>query len=503
MTNYNAANQITNAGYSYDLAGNLINDGTATTAATYDALNRTTARGTTTYTYTGDGTLVSQATGGVTTRYTQDLLSPLSQVLQSFTTATRTDYLYGANRLATLTSGVSTWYASDALGSVRRTVSDAGVPLGVVQYDPWGSVESGTVPTFGFTGELQDTTAGLVNLRARWYHTGRGAFNSVDPFAGVAERPYSFHPYQYAYADPVLLTDPSGWRPAYDGGGDQPTSCEDFQAAPGQSPPECVASTAMPTRTSTTTPTRASTATPTRTSTTTPTGTSTSPPTGTPTATSVVAKSGKKRVDIGIIIGSSVAVGGLFLGGNIGGEIVYDLYDFESASFGYIGGGPSLSGAGPMKWLNIVRCPITGSVNAYGGVVWGWSKYRNDNRIGNYAGPFITTSAGAITPIGINVGGQAFDSEDGKMHGFTFSVGLGNDKLRVGGSRMRNKYSDPYNKLEFHDTLPTNKAVPPTQVQTELFVLEVTLAMSAPPLNSFTGLIATTIRNNAQAWAEE
>jgi len=67
-----------------------------------------------------------------------------------------------------LTSGAKTWYAADALGSVRRTVSDAGTPLGiVVTYDPWGTPETGTVPTFGFTGEVQDATTGLVNLRAR------------------------------------------------------------------------------------------------------------------------------------------------------------------------------------------------------------------------------------------------------------------------------------------------------------------------------------------------
>ena len=29
VTTYNAANQITNAGYTYDFAGNLTNDGTA------------------------------------------------------------------------------------------------------------------------------------------------------------------------------------------------------------------------------------------------------------------------------------------------------------------------------------------------------------------------------------------------------------------------------------------------------------------------------------------
>jgi YD repeat-containing protein len=106
VTTYNAANQITNVGVVYDAAGNLLSDGTA--AATYDALNRTTARGTTTYTYTGDGTLVSQATGGVTTRYTQDLAAPLSQVLQTFTGTPRTDELYGLGRPASLHGSVKT-----------------------------------------------------------------------------------------------------------------------------------------------------------------------------------------------------------------------------------------------------------------------------------------------------------------------------------------------------------------------------------------------------------
>src|SRR6266498_186577 len=41
-TSCNFANQITNAGYSYDNAGNLAADGTTT--YTYDALSRTTVR---------------------------------------------------------------------------------------------------------------------------------------------------------------------------------------------------------------------------------------------------------------------------------------------------------------------------------------------------------------------------------------------------------------------------------------------------------------------------
>ena len=79
---------------------------------------------------------------------------------------------------------------------MRRTFNTAATPLGIVTYDPWGTPESGSVPTFGFTGELQDATTGLVNLRARWYSSAHGTFTTVDPYADDLETPYSLHPYQ-------------------------------------------------------------------------------------------------------------------------------------------------------------------------------------------------------------------------------------------------------------------------------------------------------------------
>jgi YD repeat-containing protein len=145
---YDAANQV--VGWSYDAVGNLTNDGTATYS--YDALNRLTQRGTTSYSYNGDSVLVYDGA----TRYTQDLISPLSQVLQATQSGTTSDYLYGLDRLAALSGGTRTWYGSDALGSMRQTLSDTGAALGSVCYDPWGGVESGSVPMFGFTGEVQD-----------------------------------------------------------------------------------------------------------------------------------------------------------------------------------------------------------------------------------------------------------------------------------------------------------------------------------------------------------
>jgi len=74
---YNAGNLTSITTYAYDNAGNLLDDGTTT--YTYDALGRMRQRGSTTYTYNGDGALVYDDA----TRYTQDLATPLSQVLQT------------------------------------------------------------------------------------------------------------------------------------------------------------------------------------------------------------------------------------------------------------------------------------------------------------------------------------------------------------------------------------------------------------------------------------
>jgi RHS repeat-associated protein len=166
------------------------------------------ARNGTTYTYNGDGVLLFDGT----TRYTQDLAAPLSQILQTTQGGATINYVYGLDRLAAIAGGTQTWYVGDALGSMRQTLSDVGAPLGNVHYDPWGAVESGSVPMFGFTGELQDTASGLVNLRARWYSTEQGRFTSHRWRSDESfdEIPSSHHPYAYSLSNPVNWTDPTG-----------------------------------------------------------------------------------------------------------------------------------------------------------------------------------------------------------------------------------------------------------------------------------------------------
>jgi RHS repeat-associated protein len=204
-TSYNAANQVTNAGYSYDAAGNLLNDGT--TSHVYDALHRVTSSGGVSSTYNGDGVLVQRGA----TRYTQDLAVPLAQILNDG--ATTYVYDHGSTRLLADDGSARTWYVGDALGSVRMTLDDAGTALGSVGYDPWGAPQGELLGAFGFTGALQDGASNLLYLRARWYDPGQSTFTSRDPFAGFPATPYSLHPYQYAYSNPALWTDPSGKHP--------------------------------------------------------------------------------------------------------------------------------------------------------------------------------------------------------------------------------------------------------------------------------------------------
>jgi len=207
---YDAANQVT--GWSYDAAGNLLSDGSTTSS--YDALSRLTSQGGMNYAYNGDGALVAQTVGATTTRYAQDLVAPLSQVLSDGSAS----YVYGngAERLRALGGP---WYLGDALGSVRVTLDDSGVATATASYDPWGVPQGSLVAPFGFTGELQDS-AGQVYLRARWYTPVNGTFNSRDPFSGYIEKPRTIQPYLYVGSDPVNFVDPSGQIAVFIGGRD-------------------------------------------------------------------------------------------------------------------------------------------------------------------------------------------------------------------------------------------------------------------------------------------
>lgn len=218
---YDAADQV--VGWTYDGAGNLTNDGGQT--YTWDPLGRLlgVTRGgvSPAYSYTGDGHLLSEASGTATTRSVLDTEGGLVERLGAVTTTgsatTSARYSRGLGGELSREAGGSaaqTWYLADRPGSVRAEYGSAAASSLRVDYDPFGQPEAGTglgSPTdYGFAGESRDSGTGLVQLRARWYQPASGALLGRDPFAGDPAAPQTLNPYAYAHNDPVNLTDPTG-----------------------------------------------------------------------------------------------------------------------------------------------------------------------------------------------------------------------------------------------------------------------------------------------------
>jgi RHS repeat-associated protein len=214
---YDDANRLTTAGgqtYSFDANGNLLSDGTYT--YTYDTANRLVGVATTatavTYRYNGDGNRLQQSSNGVDTNYTLELNSGLSQVLADGTNT----YLYGMNRIGMSNTTGNYLYEYDALGSVRQMENIAGLTL-AESYDPYGNVilSSGQAGIYGYTGEEQSSN-GLVYLRARTYQPLLGIFTSRDTWNGDVNLPMSYNWWMYTIGNPIKYTDPFGlyfWGP--------------------------------------------------------------------------------------------------------------------------------------------------------------------------------------------------------------------------------------------------------------------------------------------------
>ena len=62
--------------------------------------------------------------------------------------------------------GEQTWFHHDVLGSLQMTSDPHGYPLGLQQYEAWGTPRHDAIAPFGFTGELQDGASGLLKVPA-------------------------------------------------------------------------------------------------------------------------------------------------------------------------------------------------------------------------------------------------------------------------------------------------------------------------------------------------
>jgi RHS repeat-associated protein len=243
--------------YSYDSNSNRLSanfNGTPINA-TYDAQDRLTQYGVTTYSYAANGELQSSTVSSQTTTYNYDVLGNLKSVARP--SAPQIDYVIdGQNRRVgkkvggTLTQGFlydgqlrivaeldgsnnivsrfvygsrgnvpdymikgGTTYRiiSDHLGSVRIVVNvSTGAVAQRIDYDEFGVVMNDTNPgfqPFGFAGGLYDKDTGLVCFGARDYDAQTGRWMTKDPilFAGGDTNLYG-----YVLNDPINLSDTNG-----------------------------------------------------------------------------------------------------------------------------------------------------------------------------------------------------------------------------------------------------------------------------------------------------
>ena len=213
---YDAANRLIEAGgvsYTWDNNGNLLSDGTST--YTYNHANRLAGVAQDgvaySYAYNGMGDRLQQSVDGVTTNYTLDLNTGLTQVLADGTHT----YLYGRGRIAQVSAGTPEYFLGDALGSMRQVTDPADEAVLTRSYQPYGGVLSqhgGGATPYGFTCERMDGT-GLVHLRARYLNTVVGRFLNKDPWSGNVYYPLSMNRWMYVEGNPVNTVDPSGLLP--------------------------------------------------------------------------------------------------------------------------------------------------------------------------------------------------------------------------------------------------------------------------------------------------
>jgi RHS repeat-associated protein len=247
------------ASYSYDANGNRTNtsDSRGTFPGSYDNQDRLLSYGSATYSYSANGELQSKTDSGQKTEYSydefgnltrvalptgevitylidgkdrrvgkqvngvlqkgwlyEDQLRPVAELDGSGAVVSRFVYATRVNVPDYMVKGGITYrLVLDHLGSVRLVVDPQGRVVQRLDYDAWGLVTQDTNPgfqPFGFAGGLYDGQTGLVRFGARDYDPVAGRWLSQEPLIIIGE---DFSLYNYAFGDPINLSDPTGEFP--------------------------------------------------------------------------------------------------------------------------------------------------------------------------------------------------------------------------------------------------------------------------------------------------
>ncbi len=221
----NAQNQF--AGWSYDAAGNLLNDGVHNYQ--FDAEGRikcmdagaNCASPAASYVYSVEGRRVKRTASGTTTWYAHDggsALSEFSNPAQGSGTWQK-DYIYlNGALLATESATEGTrFHFSDHLGTPRVVTDAAGSVISRHDYYPYGMELTpwSDGETHKFTAKERDAESGLDNFGARYYSSSVGRFMSTDPSSVSIDKTnaQSWNRYNYTLNNPLRYVDRNGKWP--------------------------------------------------------------------------------------------------------------------------------------------------------------------------------------------------------------------------------------------------------------------------------------------------
>jgi len=207
---FNNNNQITNAGFSYDAAGNVTSNGSCSPCWVYDDLGNLTGGGNATFAYDALGQRVQKVYSGTTYDFLLGLDGHPFDEYQGttrsrvtgglFTYANNTTYFNRTDHLGTPRA------STDYTGTVQRTEND--VAFG----DGFTESYSGLDFT-GFANGFWDAENNADHFGAREYAKAQGRWLSPDP-AGLAAvnpmNPQTWNRYAYVANNPVSFVDPLG-----------------------------------------------------------------------------------------------------------------------------------------------------------------------------------------------------------------------------------------------------------------------------------------------------
>ncbi|GJL64142.1 MAG: hypothetical protein NPIRA04_27960 [Nitrospirales bacterium] len=121
----------------------------------------------------------------------------------------------GSQRIAIkqVTSGSTSYFHPDHLGSTSVLTDSSGASEQDVAYDPYGDTRSNTGTAdvaYKYTGKEQDNSTGLYFYEARYYDPILGRFISPDTIVPDPLDPQPFNRYSYVLNNPLKFTDPTG-----------------------------------------------------------------------------------------------------------------------------------------------------------------------------------------------------------------------------------------------------------------------------------------------------